>query len=954
MKRIISSFILVLIVSLTFISTSSFVSIKAEENNKPTYDESWSTVISKATDGVDYSLEDKTYTVYTETGLAYVLSVVDSSKTILLANDLDFSARYWDCPAKTFDGVTFDGNNKTIKGLFFDEQDSFQGSFLSWEARNSTFKNIKMEVNIESDHAVYLFAVIATHDVLTVENCSIKGNVTYNYKSEKNQSGSILFNAIACYNVKFSKLDVDLDVNYKNMGYARYCGLLVNFIEGEDIDIENVTIKGKVNFESAQDKISEWSSYGAIAGLFRTHRYTSSFDLKDCKLLMDFIFNGKTKLNGFGGYFGAVGGPGFDFGIQDSPSMNIENCLYEGNIIAECDLIDSYDFGGMFGEILGYGEVTVKDSSIKGMIKVDAKEYNNFSSGIGGFAGRISVLDFTMSNFKSDIPISIKSQQYTEDIDDQYQYGNIYSIGGAIGYLYVDDKFSFKDSNFKGDISLANQGLYYVSGIVGASGSDTDSGFENCNYSGDITLNHVGDINFVAGILSYMWQSKDTFYMIDSNYRGDITLINGCDNVEDIAGILGRSNSNVNMFGCSYVGDITVDGIAFNETCGYVGGLASRMFGKEIKIKNSYYEGDIIFTNDKNIHMVGGLIAFAKGNVQLISEGEAYTDISVNKKWVGYDSIPENVEVQLYAGEEEIGEPIKLCKENDWQYSWTNLLKPLQQAKEESDNNLTYHKGDIIIEDSTAYKSDGLWVGGLIADHEGLLEITNVYQLGDIVVKNVDGRNKQARIAAWLGGCGNTNKDDGQMTDYSASSLSKNSYCVADVTISDCYNMSTLYIGGIIGSADKKDSQADFENFYYQGKVSLDHTDTNYFGSLFGYLGQIGKYENFNYDVQTESPQQQDVSLCGNIDFDEEMIKKNFVYNDQIAAIVEAQQYSVKEQQLANNEVSYDRDGTNITITNTYKETVPATGDDFYSYTFVMLVSFVGILYFVYKKRQLN
>ena len=953
MKRIISRFILVLMVALTFVSTSSFVSIKAEENNKPTYDESWSTVISKATDEVDYSLKDSTYTVYTETGLAYVLSVVDSSKTILLANDLDFSARYWDCPAKTFDGVTFDGNNKTIKGLFFDKQDCF----LSWEAINSSFKNIKIEVNIISDHAIYLFANRATGNSITVENCSIKGNVTYDFKSEKGQTASILFYAIGCTNVKLSKLDFDLVVNYKNIVQANKVGLLTNYIQSQHIDIENITIKGKINFENAQDKISEWNHYGIIAGHCTTLKViTDSYNLKDCKLLVDFSFNGKTNFGSFGGYFGALAGPGKDEGFEDAINLNIENCSYEGNIIAECEQIESYYFGGMVGYIGGFGEVTVKDSSIKGMIKVDVKDHNNFEEGIGGFAGRINGFNFTMSNFESDMPISIKSQHYCEDIDDQYKYGSIYSIGGAIGYLSVEDKFTIKDSNFKGDISLVNQGLYYASGMVGASCSSTDSGFDNCNYSGDITLDHVGDIHFVAGILSYGWQWKSsyTFSMINSNYRGDITLINGCDNVEDIAGLLGRSNSNVNMFGCSYVGDITVDGVAFNETCGYVGGLASRMFGKEIKIKNSYYEGDIIFKNDKNIHMVGGLIAYAKGNVQLISDGDAYTDISVNKKWVGYDNIPENIEVQLYADEEAIGEPIKLCKENDWQYSWTNLLRPLQQAKQESENNLTYHKGDIIIEDSTAYKSDGLWVGGLIADHEGEAEITNVYQLGNIVVKNVDGRNKLARVASWLGGCGNTNKEDGQMTDYPASSLSKDSYCVSDITISDCYNMFTLHVGGVIGCADKKDTQADFVNFYYQGKVSVDHTGTSYFGSLFGYLSQIGKYENFNYDVQTVSAQQKDISLCGNIGFDEEMIKKNFVYNDMIAAIVEAQQYSAKEQQLANNEVSYDIDGTSITITNTYKETVPATGDDFYSYAIVMLVSFVGILYFVNKRRQIN
>ncbi len=63
--------------------------------------------------------------------------------------------------------------------------------------------------------------------------------------------------------------------------------------------------------------------------------------------------------------------------------------------------------------------------------------------------------------------------------------------------------------------------------------------------------------------------------------------------MEDIAGLLGRTYTNVNMVDCSHVGDITVDGCEFNGTCGYVGGVIGSTDKEDTEddFINFYYQG---------------------------------------------------------------------------------------------------------------------------------------------------------------------------------------------------------------------------------------------------------------------------------------------------------------------------------------------------------------------------
>ncbi len=55
------------------------------------------------------------------------------------------------------------------------------------------------------------------------------------------------------------------------------------------------------------------------------------------------------------------------------------------------------------------------------------------------------------------------------------------------------------------------------------------------------------------------------------------------------------------------------------------------------------------------------------------------TEVTTVKVWDDYDNIdgirPNSIKVQLYAGEEKVGEEITLNEENKWSYTWTELDK---------------------------------------------------------------------------------------------------------------------------------------------------------------------------------------------------------------------------------------------------------------------------------------
>ncbi len=79
---------------------------------------------------------------------------------------------------------------------------------------------------------------------------------------------------------------------------------------------------------------------------------------------------------------------------------------------------------------------------------------------------------------------------------------------------------------------------------------------------------------------------------------------------------------------------------------------------------------------------------------------------------------------------------------------------------------------------------------------------------------------------------------------------------------------------------------------------------------------------------------------------------KNYVVNDEIGTIITADAYYVKEQEMENCSVSYDKDGHDFIITNTYKICQPNTGDNLYFYLTIMAMSLIGIIVISVKKKQ--
>lgn len=144
----------------------------------------------EATEAYSYDSNTKTITIYSGEGLKVAADVANSGDTdinIILDNDIDLSDIEWTpigTESRPYTG-TFDGNNKTIRGLEINQSGTDNVGLIGYLGSEGKVQNVVL-ANISVSGANYVGGIAGQTDG-TVENCSVNGTVT-----GQNQTGGIV------------------------------------------------------------------------------------------------------------------------------------------------------------------------------------------------------------------------------------------------------------------------------------------------------------------------------------------------------------------------------------------------------------------------------------------------------------------------------------------------------------------------------------------------------------------------------------------------------------------------------------------------------------------------------------------------------------------------------------------------------------------------------------------
>lgn len=145
---------------------------------------------AEANEAYSYDSNTKTITIYSGEGLKVAADVVNSGDTdlnITLDNDIDLTGIDWTpigTESRPYTG-TFDGNNKTIRGLEINQSGTDNVGLIGYLGSEGKVQNVVL-ANISVSGANYVGGIAGQTDG-TVENCSVNGTVT-----GQNQTGGIV------------------------------------------------------------------------------------------------------------------------------------------------------------------------------------------------------------------------------------------------------------------------------------------------------------------------------------------------------------------------------------------------------------------------------------------------------------------------------------------------------------------------------------------------------------------------------------------------------------------------------------------------------------------------------------------------------------------------------------------------------------------------------------------
>ena len=132
----------------------------------------------EATEAYSYDSNTKTITIYSGEGLKVAADVANSGDTdinIILDNDIDLTGIEWTpigTESRPYTG-TFDGNNKTIRGLEINQSGTDNVGLIGYLGSEGKVQNVTLtEVNVTG--GTYVGGIAGQTDG-TVENCSVNG-----------------------------------------------------------------------------------------------------------------------------------------------------------------------------------------------------------------------------------------------------------------------------------------------------------------------------------------------------------------------------------------------------------------------------------------------------------------------------------------------------------------------------------------------------------------------------------------------------------------------------------------------------------------------------------------------------------------------------------------------------------------------------------------------------------
>jgi hypothetical protein len=470
---------------------------------------------------------------------------------------------------------TYDGNNKTISGLYLTDESTpqigseyyiYRGMFGF--TKNATFKNMIL-TDIYFNTTSNTGSLIGyAYENLTLDNITTYGNGTISSTSQYGTAGIVSnFNGNNVGN-----LVIENTTNNMNLTCSDDCSGVISRIESvnaakenPNLIFRNVTNKGKIRFtdfplgsggiggyiyastgnllaENCVNKgnieFDEGVSGDSVAGLFGyVSMYQGKFVVKDS-------YN-EGDITGFNVIQGPAGLAGYTYVVD----IDIDNCYNSGDFIANVTSPDYHSYGGGLLANATYRSGDEKFRVTNSYNTGDIISPNN--QFIGGIVGKYE--DYSFSDKRV-----IENCYNTGKISASYGNGGIAGQYGGI----------IRNSYNTGDITSDNNN---VSGIIGYGGN---SKIYNTYNTGDITLDHSG--SYAAGICS------SGCLIISNCYNtGDVTVLHGN---ASVGGISGQQTIAVNVYN---TGKLSCPNAA---TAPYVSGIVGDG-GRTVA--NAYNVGDI-------------------------------------------------------------------------------------------------------------------------------------------------------------------------------------------------------------------------------------------------------------------------------------------------------------------------------------------------------------------------
>ncbi len=361
----------------------------------------WSDAASKAVSGVDYEADAKgnVTSIYTALGLAYFASTISSSRTytdvtVTLKADIDLSAagvtgydkkgltNSWTSigtsSSACFNG-TFDGNDKTITGVYINQSASFAGLFgyLSTSAIVKDLTVADVYITSSGDYS-NTGAIVGLSSGGKISNCTVNSGTISGYK---NVGG-----VVGCNNGGTVE------------GCSNYATVSGTQSSTQSGGIIGVSSGGTVESCSNLGDVSGTNYVGGIVGYS-----DSGASIKTC-------YNNAT-ISGYQ-YVGGISGRAYQTTIEKS--YNVGNLYGNGRV------------GGIAGDVATNSEFTASITDCYSVTTIsNNSNYTGGSTEVGGVAGYVTLA--SVSNC-----YSVSSSAGV--------YGKIAYSGGTVGNCYYDEE----------------------------------------------------------------------------------------------------------------------------------------------------------------------------------------------------------------------------------------------------------------------------------------------------------------------------------------------------------------------------------------------------------------------------------------------------------------------------------------------------------------------------------